>query len=221
MAPSGHVTRDGCPVDVYAELPTLGEPEWIHSLAPMGGSILDLGSGVGRLADPLADLGHRVVAVDDSSEMLARVARAETVLSRIESLRLPDRFDVVLLASHLLNTPDDAQRAEMLEAVRRHLAPQGIALIELHPPEWFDRISLGRQLPGRLGAVTATLNVTSFDGHLLLANVDYELRGDLWSQSFTARRLSGSEIKRAFNDAGLRQVPATPERLDWVAARAK
>ncbi|RSM66526.1 hypothetical protein DMH03_05305 [Amycolatopsis sp. WAC 01376] len=54
---------------------------------PDGASILELGSGVGRVTHALLDLGYPVVAVDDSPEMLAGV-RAEKVCSKIEELRL-------------------------------------------------------------------------------------------------------------------------------------
>ncbi|SEP52108.1 hypothetical protein SAMN04489732_118204 [Amycolatopsis saalfeldensis] len=64
-------------------------------------------------------LGHRVVAVDDSPEMLAHVRGAETVCARIGDLRLGRRFDVVLLGSHLLNTPDPAQARALLATARR------------------------------------------------------------------------------------------------------
>src|SRR5690242_10405608 len=134
------ITNDGCAVEVYTRLPSLGEPELIHSVAPEHGSILDLGAGVGRIADPLVALGHRVVAVDDSPDMLARVAAAERVCSRIEDLRLAERFDVVVLASHLVNTVDGHTRRALLETVAHHLADGGRAVIEWHPPEWFDRL---------------------------------------------------------------------------------
>ncbi|WP_206784385.1 bifunctional 2-polyprenyl-6-hydroxyphenol methylase/3-demethylubiquinol 3-O-methyltransferase UbiG [Amycolatopsis sp. MtRt-6] len=79
------VTADGSPVDVYL-------------LLPPNASILELGSGAGRVTHPLLDLGHEVVAVDDSASMLAHV-RAETVCARIGNLDLGRTFDAVLLGS--------------------------------------------------------------------------------------------------------------------------
>lgn len=72
----GAFTADGCPVEVYRLLPPGGEPGIVHEAVPEGASILELGSGVGRVTHALLDLGHPVVAVDDSPEMLADV-RAE------------------------------------------------------------------------------------------------------------------------------------------------
>jgi len=59
----GAITDDGCAVDVYAPAPYRGRPERIHTPTPPGCSTLDLGAGTGRIADPLARLGHHVVAV--------------------------------------------------------------------------------------------------------------------------------------------------------------
>ncbi|MCL2544153.1 MAG: class I SAM-dependent methyltransferase [Nocardioidaceae bacterium] len=219
MSSDRSVTADGCPIDVYAELPAAGEPEWIHAVVPAGASILDLGAGVGRIADPLCAVGHRVVAVDDSAEMLARVARAETVESRIETLRLDERFDVVLLASHLVNTADDDLRAGLLATVRSHLAPDGVALLEWHEPDWFDRLAVGPHPTGRIGPVSATLDVAAFDGDLLDASVTYELDGRRWTQPFTARRLTQPDLDRVLAQAGMERVAPNEPRSDWIVAR--
>jgi SAM-dependent methyltransferase len=81
--------------------------------------VLDLGCGIGRIAEPLTALGHRVVGVDESADMLAHLRRAEPVLSRIDSLDLDERFGGVLLASTLVNTYDPVQRTGLLAAARR------------------------------------------------------------------------------------------------------
>lgn len=216
---NGSITRDGCPVDVYAALPTFGEPEWIHSVVVPSGSVLDLGSGVGRIADPLTELGHRVVAVDDSLEMLAHVGSAEPVHSRIEALDLAERFDVVLLASHLVNTSDDNLRSALLRVAGHHLKPQGLALIEWHPPTWFDQLTVGRYPAADLGAVSTSLVVEGFDGELLSAAVEYLIDDASWTQRFVAQRLSLADLERATSSAGLQLIELVPARRDWVGAR--
>jgi 2-polyprenyl-3-methyl-5-hydroxy-6-metoxy-1,4-benzoquinol methylase len=74
------VAPDGSPVDVYRALPSEPDSSRIRSILNEVGSILDLGCGPGRFSNPLAAAGHRVVAVDDSAEMLSWVLGAETVL---------------------------------------------------------------------------------------------------------------------------------------------
>ncbi|GLY36237.1 methyltransferase [Amycolatopsis sp. NBRC 101858] len=180
------VTADGCSVEVYLLLPPAGEPEIVHAAVPAGASILELGCGTGRVTHPLVELGHAVVAVDDSPEMLAHV-RAAKVLSRIGDLDLGRTFDAVLLGSHLVNTALDADRHALLAAARRHLAPSGRLLVEWHPPEWFDAVASGQG--GRLGAVEVELADVVREGDLLSAAVRYSAGGRQWSQEFTCRRL--------------------------------
>jgi SAM-dependent methyltransferase len=84
----GAITPDGCAVDFYARMTAMGEPEIVHEAAGPGASILELGCGTGRITHPLAELGHEVVAVDESPEMLAHVHGAQTVCARIEDLAL-------------------------------------------------------------------------------------------------------------------------------------
>src|SRR5215469_10475132 len=123
---------DGSPVELYARLPELGEGEVLASVVPAGASVLELGCGVGRITRQLVRLGYRVTAVDESAEMLARVADAETVQAQIEGLELGRRFDAVLLASNLI-TAEREQRRAFLETCRRHA---DLAVVEGLPLAW-------------------------------------------------------------------------------------
>src|SRR6266498_5836608 len=134
----GVITPDGCSVEFYAALTPASEPPIIHAAIPEGASILELGAGAGRVTHALLALGHQVVAVDESPEMLERVRDAETVLARIEDLDLGRRFDAVLMASYLVNVPDQEWRRSLLAACRRHVSDNGCVLIQRHEPEWFD-----------------------------------------------------------------------------------
>ncbi|MDT4915643.1 MAG: hypothetical protein QOH89_343, partial [Pseudonocardiales bacterium] len=147
----GAITADGCAVEVYLLLPPLGEAELISAAVPAGGSVLDLGCGTGRIARGLVERGYDVVGVDQSAEMLAHAADIATVHAPIAGLDLGRRFYAVLLASNLLNTPDDAERRAILATTARHLEPGGVVLAQWHPPEWFDTASDGAG--GALGAL--------------------------------------------------------------------
>jgi len=214
--PAPGVTEDGCSVDVYARLPEVGEAAMVEAVAPPGSSVLDLGAGTGRIADPLADAGYDVVAVDSSAQMLDRVRRAATVLGHIETLRLERRFDVVLLASHLVNTPDASGRAALLAAVARHLNPAGVALLEWHPPEWFEGLLAGRTYRGEIGPFATELRVTSLVGGRLSATVSYTARGERWEQAFTCRRLTASDMRTACADAGLTAPTPVLGSAHWL-----
>ncbi|MEV6449481.1 hypothetical protein [Amycolatopsis sp. NPDC051716] len=60
------VTADGSPVDVYLLLPPNGEAEIVHAAVPPDASILELGSGAGRVTHPLLELGHQVRRTSES-----------------------------------------------------------------------------------------------------------------------------------------------------------
>lgn len=191
-------TADGCPVEVYPLLPPAGEAEIVHAAATAGAAVLDLGCGTGRIAHRLIELGHPVTPVDASAEMLAHVRGAETVRARIEDLDLGRRFGVVLLASHLVNQPGIGT---LLATVERHLAAAGRAVIEWHPPSWFDSVTEGG---GRLGDVLVSLTGIVREGPVLHAVVRYQSHGRSWEQPFSARRWSERELRAHLAEAGLR-----------------
>jgi 2-polyprenyl-3-methyl-5-hydroxy-6-metoxy-1,4-benzoquinol methylase len=124
---------DGSPVPFYARMPPRGEPELIHAAIPAGVEILELGAGAGRITHPLLRLGHPVVAVDQSPQMLAFIDGAETVVADIETLALGRRFPVVLLASNFINDPEQARRRSFLAGCARHVLPAGQVLVEGFP----------------------------------------------------------------------------------------
>ena len=219
----GAVTRDGCPVELYTLLPTAGEPALVHAAVPAGAEILELGCGAGRLTHPLIELGHPVTAVDNSADMLAHVrgpaAFLVTVLADIETLDLDRRFPVVLLASHLLNTPDDRLRGRLLAACRRHLAADGRVLIQWLPPAWFDRVFADmRPVTGRIGGIEVTDTPLSHDGTVLQASCVYRADDRSWSHRFATRRLSRADLHAALAGAGLRFERHLDAGRHWLTA---
>src|SRR6266853_910948 len=99
----GPQTLDGCSVEFWKLLLAGTEPSLIASVVPPGGSILELGAGVGRVTHALVKLGYSVTAVDNSPEMLAEIEGATKVLSDIEDLELDRSFDAVVLGSFLIH----------------------------------------------------------------------------------------------------------------------
>ena len=135
-------------MELYSLLPPMGEPDIVHAAIPAGAGILELGAGAGRVTHHLLQLGHPVVAVDESSEMLARIRGAGTVRARIEELHLGRRFDVVLLASFLVNTADRGLRRRFLAACREHVRDDGCVVIQRHEPTWFEAAVEGERTSG-------------------------------------------------------------------------
>jgi SAM-dependent methyltransferase len=240
----------------------MGEPEVVHAAIPAGASILELGAGAGRVTRRLVELGHPVVAVDESPEMLARIreaapgtraearsaetgtpspgtgttpaeagttptqalptqalpveGRVETVRARIQELDLGRRFDAVLLASFLVNTPDDGLRGRFLAACRDHVGEGGCVLVQRHAPGWFDEAAEGERTSG---GVTFRLRDLRRPGPgLLAATAEYRVGERVWTHAFTARRLDDAELAAALAEAGLAVDAYLTGDGSWVRA---
>lgn len=190
---------DGSPVAVYLALPA--EPEFTPVLShlPAGASVLDLGCGVGRLANRLADRGHDVTAVDESAAMLRHVASAVTpVQARIEEVKLGRRFDAVILASHFVNHPDPVSRQELLQSAARHVAAEGAVYVE-----HYDPAHVAADIDGHVGPVQVSLHVLERDGNWFRAHVRYLLDGRSWLQTVEAELLDDDMLDQELQQAGL------------------
>lgn len=205
---------DGSPVELYLRFPPAGEAERVHDAIPGGAAILELGCGVGRITHELLRLGHPLVAVDESSEMLGHVHGAETVEARIEALDLGRRFPCVLLASHLVNTSDVRQRQAFLAACARHVAADGKVLIERHPPAWAPE----EGVRGTMGDVTIALEEVRSEPPLVSATVRYEAEGQTWRHRFDAHVLDDEALDLELRAAGLHLARVLDERGAWVDA---
>jgi SAM-dependent methyltransferase len=195
----------------------MGEAEIVHAAIAADARVLDLGSGTGRIAHELIELGHEVVAVDQSAAMLTHVRGARTVQAPIARLDLGETFGAVLMASHLVNVPDNAERRERLSVAAGHLAADGRLVAEWHPPEWFDRALAGAT--GSAGDVRIDLTDVRLDGDLLDATVRYTAGNDLWTQTFQARRLSAAELRRELAEAGLQFSGWCTDDRTWFTAK--
>jgi SAM-dependent methyltransferase len=134
---------------------------YVALAARTGGPILELAAGTGRLAIPLAAAGHRVTAVDIDPAMLERariaiqraghasIGELDLVEADLLGLQLPDagtfRLAFIGLNSLFLLATRDTQ-AEAIRTLARHLAPGGLAIVDVWLPDPDD---LGR-FDGRL-----------------------------------------------------------------------
>jgi SAM-dependent methyltransferase len=199
----GAITNDGCAVDFYALLPSLGEPEIVHAAVPPGASILELGCGTGRILRPLAALGHPVTGVDDSAEMLARSPDLPTVCSPIQSLRLDRRFDVVLLASTMINA-DPGTRQGFLATVRHHLRDDGIAVFQQNPPDWFGKSQDAAPVRNDPSSIRRIVRSARWEPPRMHVEVEYQVGRNVWTHAWTNYQISDEELADGLGAAGLR-----------------
>jgi SAM-dependent methyltransferase len=199
--PGAH-TQDGCAVELYRRLPADGEAEIVAAVVPAGGSILELGSGPGRVTHALVALGHRVTAVDNSAGMLAHIRGAETVLADIEDLDLGRRFDAVLLASTLINFPEARTRAALLATCRRHVGPDGVVLIERRNPDTFASIRPGPA--GEEAGIRHIVESVRHEGRLAHITLRSEAADAAWTQSYSCALIDDAQLAEELAAAGLR-----------------
>lgn len=113
--------------------------EFLRMRTPRGGVVLELGSGTGRLAAPLAARGLHVVGLDASRAMLARRRRVRllhTVEADMTRLPLaPRSMSIVFVAFNTLFNlqSHDAMRA-CLHDVARVLTNEGSFVVETFVP---------------------------------------------------------------------------------------
>lgn len=121
--------------------------------ARAGGPVLELACGTGRLAIPLAAAGIQVTGVDRDPAMLGRARAATARMGRettgnlrlieadIVGLELPEAgtFGLAFIAlnSLFLMGTRDGQRSA-LESLARHLAPGGLAVVDVWQPDADD-----------------------------------------------------------------------------------
>lgn len=213
----GPITPDGCAVDYYATLTANGEPELIHAAIPAGASILELGAGAGRVTRPLLALGHEVVAVDESPEMLAHITGTETVTSPIQSLALPRTFDLVLLMSFVVETADDDLRAAFLRTCRRHVAADGCVILQRKPPEWYDTIQPFERVTDD-GRTVGMTNLSRPGPGLLESTTEYSIGDRHWTHTFVSRRLDDDYLESCLDQAGLTISEFLDGDRGWVRA---
>ena len=119
--------------------------------------ILELGSGTGRIALPLARAGHKVWALDNSADMHAILkgkldgslsGLVTQVQSSMADFEIDGIFDLAILGlDTFFQLTEEAERKNCFAAVRRHLRPGGRFLVDASLP--FARDS--KALDGRYG----------------------------------------------------------------------
>lgn len=210
------IAPDGSPPAFYRRLPPDGEPELIDALVPTGAAILDLGCGPGRIAGPLVALGHRVTGIDDGPGMIAALPEGvEGIVADARTVRLDRRFDVVLLASHLLNDPQDGDAFARTAAT--HLAAGGIVVAQVYPEGYDPTAGVG--MVTRMGDAHIELMRAAVSDGIVEAEVRYGVDGQEWRQAYRAALLDRSALEALLEHAGLAFVRWL-ERPGWFVARA-
>lgn len=121
-----------------------GDVDWYRqAVGTTPALVIDLGCGTGRVAIPLSDDGHRVIAIDASEPMLdllrTRVTPRHTIgvlAADVRSLTLDVQADVVLAACNFLGHFTRAERCDLLRRCADWLRPGGRLLLDIADAPW-------------------------------------------------------------------------------------
>lgn len=134
------------------------------------GPVLEIGTGTGRLLQPLAKAGLEVWGIDPSAAMLERARRrlgghpnAHLIQSGAIELELSTQFRTALFPLNTLwHFPNTEAQRRALDAVRRHLAPRGKLILDLsNPLTMADRGAAG-EIRQRFERTEENKHVTGF-----------------------------------------------------------
>lgn len=168
--------------------------------------VIDGTAGAGRICAALLELGINLSGVGQA------VIDADASIADLAAMDLGDRFDLVVLGSHLINVPDDDRRSEFVRFAARHVGGGGRVLVEHHPIDWAETAEPTASTPGAdVGMVEVRRHPPFVSA---VSTFDFGAR-DI-RQPFTARVLSDGELAEALAVSGL----AVQRRLGptWLEA---
>jgi SAM-dependent methyltransferase len=135
------------------------------------------------------------------------------VLADVETLSLGRRFDAVVFGSQLVNVPEPERRRRLLATCARHVAPDGVVLIEWLPPDWEPVEDAVER-----GGVRIALREARRAGKLVTATMEYAFDGRLLRHPFASYVLDDAELAAALAEVGLVLDGVLDERGAWVRA---
>lgn len=208
----GGFTPDGCPVELYRRAVRDNLPGPVRALIRQHSSLLDLCSGPGGATLPLYGEGMDVEWVDWSAAMLTGLPAGRTHPADATTVRLPRSFDVVLLASGLVNTRSDTLRMQFLRTCVAHVGAAGTILVERWPPAWFADPQSFTADVGNLRMAADVLGVTSYAD----VRFTYRIGADRWTQRVHIRDWSDAQVDADCARLGLRWAYAGGDAA-WLA----
>lgn len=120
---------------------------YLNYAKKLGGEVLELGCGTGRVSIPLVEYGIKVTAIDLSQNMI-RVLKEKTknlenkenlkvVQANLTKIKLNKKFNLVIMPFRVFQCllgVDEQQKA--LCNIKRHLTPNGLLIFDIYYPNF-------------------------------------------------------------------------------------
>ena len=162
----------------------------LDGLLAVPGRILELGVGTGRLAIPLAALGHEVIGVDASPAMLAVLAgkpgggEVTAALGAMDEPPVEGPFDLAVAAANtLFALPTQDRQARLVAAAARLLRDGGMLVVDCAVPQpWrFDGPAAGQVRAGVHDPVAQVVRGAGIEheGRVLPLDIRYAWPGEI------------------------------------------
>lgn len=185
-------------------------------------TVLDMGSGTGRLSLKLAARGHRVTGADPApGMMLAARAKPDAdkvtwALSGATSLNLATRFDLIIMTGHVFQVfLSDNEICAVLRNLRRHLAPGGRIAFETRNPavreweSWTPDLTREQVAVPDIGPVAVHYAVTKEDARLITFETHFDFGGgDIEVTPTSLRLMDQPTLEKLLKESSLKP-------LDW------
>lgn len=185
------------------------------------GLAVDVGAGTGRIAGILAGLGHRVIAIDPSSAMIARVAANAPGARRVgaEVARIPLRDAAVDLVTCALTLTHVADLTSAIGELARIVRPGGsVVTSDIHPLAVATGAHAFPEDPEGQGFVVA--NEVHWQSEYIAAAGRAGMRVDRCEEVFVDEALlRASGVEDVWIDP-MSAVVGLPFALIWVFRRA-
>lgn len=119
-------------------------PFWQSLADEYDDPILELGCGTGRILLPLAQRGKTLIGLDADPDMLAflranlpplEAPRLTLYPMDMRTFHLPERLGLMILPCNTYSTFPSQERAQIAQAVVRHLLPGGLFALSMPNPE--------------------------------------------------------------------------------------
>ncbi len=206
-------------------------PFYLSMAEKYGSPILELACGTGRVALKLAEAGYEVVGVDATRQML-KVARAKAsnlpdnmrspvsfLKGDVTDLDLQQEFPLVIIPASFRFCLTTEQQLACLSSVRRHLAEDGVFILDLYPGdglqekgEWSEeaRTTNGRHVKrsglfvadfsNRIQYRTFILEITDSDGETWTIETENAVALIDDKEADRLLQLSGFEVLEEYGD---------------------